>query len=476
MSAPLRPLQYARRHRARFLSDLASFLRIPSVSADPGRAPDVRRCAHWLAARLRRAGLTRVQIVPTRGHPIVYAAAPRNPGRPTILIYGHYDVVPAGPSSQWRTPPFEPTVRAGAIHARGACDDKGQLFAHVVALESYLNTGTPLPVNIHCIFEGEEEIGSPNLAAFIDRNRSALRSDAAVVSDTRILGAGRPAISYSQRGVLSFEWEVRGPAHDLHSGNFGGAVHNPLQALCEMIARLHDSRGRIAIPGFYRRVRHWSHSERDYMSRTGPRDAAILRDARASRGWGERGYSLYERTTVRPALTVNGIVAGYDGPGVKAVIPSRAVAKLGFRLAPDQDPVEIERLVRRHIARITPPTVTSTLRFFASAHPAVVDRRHPALRAARFAYRKGFGAPAVFTRSGGTIPVVNTFHELLGIPTVLMGFALPNDRLHAPNEKFSLDSFFRGISTSTWFLAATGDILRRDRSIAARAPQRSLAS
>jgi acetylornithine deacetylase/succinyl-diaminopimelate desuccinylase-like protein len=451
MTAPVRPLEYAGRRRARFVDELKEFVRFPSVSSQPRHAADVKRCAAWLAGHLRRVGLRRVQVLPTGGHPIVWGEYDEAPERPTILVYGHYDVVPADSPGE-----FEPTVRGGNLYGRGACDDKGQLFAHVKALESYLRSGAVLPVNVKCLFEGEEETGSPNLAAFVGENRSALRADAAVISDTRMLGPGRPAISYSQRGVLSLQLEVRGPAQELHSGNFGGAVHNPLQALCEMIAGLHDGRGRIAIPGFYDGVRQWSARERAFMARTGPGDREILNDAKADKGWGEAGYTLYERTTIRPALTVNGITGGYQGPGVKAVIPPIASAKLSFRLAPDQDPHEIERLVRRHIARITPPAVKSSVRFFARAHPAMADRRHPALRAARLAYRKGFGSPAVFTRSGGTIPVVNIFHETLGIPTVLMGFALPDDRIHAPNEKFHLRNFFDGISTCIWFLAAAG--------------------
>jgi acetylornithine deacetylase/succinyl-diaminopimelate desuccinylase-like protein len=473
MTAPVRPLAYAARRQARFLAELKQLVRFPSVSSQPKHAVDVRRCAAWLAGHLRRIGLDRVQVVPTGGHPIVWAECRHAPGRPTILVYGHYDVVPADSPDRWQTPPFEPTVHAGNLYGRGACDDKGQLFAHIKALESYVRSGTHPPVNVKCLFEGEEEIGSPHLAAFIEQNKSALQADAAVVSDTRMLGPDRPAISYSQRGVLSLQWEVRGPAQDLHSGNFGGAVHNPLQALCEMIASLNDDRGRIAIPGFYGGVRDWSTRERDFMRRGGPGDRDILKDAKVARGRGEAGYTQYERTTIRPALTVNGITGGYQGPGVKAVIPARALAKLSFRLAPDQDPAEIEGLVRRHIARITPPTVKSTLRFFARAHPAVVDRRHPALRAAQLAYRKGFGAPAVFTRSGGTIPVVNTFQEILGIPTVLMGFALPDDRIHAPDEKFRLRNFFDGISTCIWFLAAAGERLQADRS--ATEPEWSLA-
>jgi acetylornithine deacetylase/succinyl-diaminopimelate desuccinylase-like protein len=252
------------------------------------------------------------------------------------------------------------------------------------------------------------------------------------------------------------ELEVRGAEQDLHSGTFGGAVHNPLQALCEIIAKLHDAEGRVTIPGFYNCVREWSEKERASMTCTGPADAEILRDAQAVQGWGERGYTLYERTTIRPALTLNGMHGGYQGPGVKAVIPARAVAKLNFRLVPDQDPRQIDRLLRQHIARITPPTVRSTIRTHLLAKPALVNRGHAAMRAAAVAYRKGFGSAPVFLRSGGTIPVVSLFQEMLGTPTVLMGFALPDDRMHAPNEKFHLPNFYHGIATSIWFLAEVG--------------------
>lgn len=454
--APLRPLAYARRNRPRFLTELKELVRFPTVSSQPSHSADIRRCASWLAAHLRRIGLERAQVLPTRGHPLVYAEWKQAPGRPTVLIYGHYDVVPAEPLERWRTPPFEPSVQDSNLYGRGVCDDKGQFFAHIKALESYLRSARALPVNVKCLLEGEEEIGSPNLAGFITRNKSHLRADVAIISDTRMLAANRPAISYAQRGVLSLEWEVRGPRQDLHSGNFGGAVLNPLDALSRMIASLHDDRGRIAIPGFYDDVRAWGEKERAYMASTGPSDRSILQDGKVETGWGEAGYTLYERTTLRPALTLNGIAGGYQGPGVKAVIPARALAKLGFRLVPDQHPREIEHLFRRHVARITPPGVTSTVRAIGRANPALVDRTDPFLKAARRAFRHGFGTPAVFIRSGGTIPVVATFRDVLKIPTVLMGFALPDDRIHAPNEKFHLPNFFRGVSTSIWFLAAVG--------------------
>jgi acetylornithine deacetylase/succinyl-diaminopimelate desuccinylase-like protein len=452
MSAMSSCFAYARSQRDRFVSELQEFVRFPSVSAQPARAKDVRNCAAWLAAQLRKVGLERVQLIPTRGHPIVYGEWLRAPGRPTVLIYGHYDVQPADPIEEWQSPPFEPVVRDNHLFGRGASDDKGQMFTHVKAVECLLRSAGSLPANVKCLFEGEEEIGSTNLPAFIKKHRNALAADTAVLSDTRMLSPDRPVITESLRGALSVELELRGPSHDLHSGNFGGSIHNPLQALSEIIAKLHDSNGRVAIPGFYERVRQLSPEERDYMARIGPTDGEILREAGAERAWGERGYTLYERTTVRPALTINGITGGYQGPGVKAVIPARASAKLNFRLAPEQDPHEIDRVFRAHLARIAPPTVRIAIKTHLAAQPAVVDRTHPAVSAAMEAYRKGFGHLPVFLRSGGSIPVVNLFQGILAIPTVLMGFASPDDSLHAPNEKFYLPNFFNGISTSIHFL------------------------
>jgi acetylornithine deacetylase/succinyl-diaminopimelate desuccinylase-like protein len=452
---PDRALAYARRNRSRFVDELKEFVRFPSVSNQAQHAPDVRRCASWLAAHLRRIGLERVEIVPTNLHPIVYAAWQHAPGRPTILIYGHYDVQPPEPLEQWHNPPFEPVVENNNLYGRGACDDKGQLFTHVKALESYLRTERALPVNVKCIFEGEEELGGGRgLGSFVKRNQSALKADAALVSDTRMLGIGRPALGYAQRGNIRFELEVRGPRRDLHSGNFGGAVHNPLQALCEIVAGLHDADGRVTVRGFYDQVREWSAGERTYMERTGPEDAEILRSAQVPRAWGEAGYSLYERTTVRPALTINGMNGGYQGHGIKTVIPAHALAKISIRLVPDQSPRQIEQLLREHLARVVPPTVNVRMRTLGLSGPALVNRKHPALKAAVFAYQRGFGASPVFLRSGGSVTAAGIFQKALGIPTVLMGFGLPDDRIHAPNEKFHLPNFFRGIETSIWYLTA----------------------
>jgi acetylornithine deacetylase/succinyl-diaminopimelate desuccinylase-like protein len=373
-----------------------------------------------------------------------------------VLIYGHYDVQPPDPLEEWHSPPFEPNIRGENLYGRGASDDKGQFFVHVKMLESYLHTTGGLPVNVKCLFEGEEEIGSPNLPSFLESHRELVAANVALLSDTRMLGPNRPVITESLRGALSMEVELHGPEQDLHSGNFGGAIHNPLQALCEIIAGLHDRNRRVTIAGFYDHVRQLSDRERSYMARVGPSDEEILKDARAEHTWGERGYTLYERIGVRPALTINGITGGYQGPGVKAVIPARALAKFNFRLVPDQDPHEIDWLFRQHISQIAPPTVRVEVRTHMLANPGLINRKHPALRAAAIAYRKGFGSTPVLLRSGGSIPVVNLFQEKLGIPTVLMGFALPDDRLHAPNEKFHIPVFFKGISTSISFLAEVG--------------------
>jgi acetylornithine deacetylase/succinyl-diaminopimelate desuccinylase-like protein len=450
---PHRALSYARAGRKRFVSELTEFLRFPSVSSQPERASDLRSCAEWLARHLRDVGLDRVRVIPTKRNPIVYASWRRARGRPTLIVYGHYDVLPGEPLNEWRTPPFVPTLRNNTLHARGAADDKGQLFSHVKAIESYLKTNGTLPVNVICIFEGEEEIGSPNLSPFLERNRRALGALAAVISDTRMISADQPAISYAQRGGLRAEVEVFGPPQELHSGVFGGAIHNPAMALCDLVTGLHDDQGRVAIPGFYDDVRVWSEKERGYMAQSGPSDGEILRDAKVEDGWGESGYSLYERTTIRPDFSVNGIVGGHTGHGAKGVIPASALAKISFRLVPDQDPKKIEQLLRAHIARSTPPSVRSTVRTMSPIKPALINRGHPAIQAASQAYKKTFGVPAVFIRSGGSIPVVHTFQSVLGIPAVLMGFGLPDDHIHGPNEKFELPIFYKAIETCIWYLA-----------------------
>jgi acetylornithine deacetylase/succinyl-diaminopimelate desuccinylase-like protein len=462
ISNPSSALEYCRKHRRRFLTELIEFVRFPTVSAQPRHAEDIKSCAAWLADHLRHIGLENVAIVPTPRHPIVYGASIRSSGRssglpsdrPTVLVYGHYDVQPPEPLREWRSPPFDPEVRSDDLFGRGASDDKGQLFVQLKAIESYLQTNNELPVNVQVVADGEEEIGSPNLQSFLERNASKLASDGAVISDMSIRGPCQPAITYATRGQLSLELTVRGPQQDLHSGSFGGAIHNPLQALAEILARLHDTDRRVAIPGFYDRVRMPSSAERLRLARAGPSDSQVLHDAREEFGWGEAGYSAFERITLRPALTINGLAGGYQGPGNKGVIPSVANAKLSFRLVPDQNPAEIERLFGRHLARIVPPTVRADVRTLSAAKPVVMNPQNDFIRAAALAYRKGFGADPVLIRSGGTIPVISTIREVLRAPVVLMGFGLPDDHMHAPNEKFHLPNFFRGIETAIWFLGA----------------------
>ncbi|HEX7334095.1 MAG TPA: dipeptidase [Pyrinomonadaceae bacterium] len=448
------PRAYALANQDRFVSELREFVRFPSVSARPENAGDVGACAEWLANHLREIGMRRVMVVPTRGHPIVYAEWIEAPECPTILIYGHYDVQPVDPLRQWESPPFAGEVRGDYLYGRGASDDKGQMFAHLKALESCLRTTGSLPVNVRCLFEGEEEIGSANFAPFLEQHRDGLKADLVVVSDNAMRAPDRPGIIYGMRGALSMELEVIGPRSDLHDGVFGGMVNNPLKGLCDIVSALYTKTGQIAIPGFYDRVVEVSEEERRFMARHGPSDAELMKNAHTSRCWGERGFTLYERTTIRPSLTVSGIAGGHQGAGPKAIIPSRASAKLNFRLVPRQDPLEIEQLVRSHVARLTPFTLRSTTRTYVKAKPVLVNRDHRFIKAAAAACEKAFGAAPAFVRSGGTIPAVAAFQRTLNIPIALIGFGLPDDQIHAPNERFHLPNLQKGIATSIWLMHA----------------------
>jgi acetylornithine deacetylase/succinyl-diaminopimelate desuccinylase-like protein len=444
-------LEHAAAGRARFCADLAEFVRFPSVGADPRRRDDVAACARWLAGRVRAAGVADVEVVRTPGHPIVHAVWDGAPGAPTVLVYGHYDVQPAEPLATWRTPPFDPVVVGEDLVGRGACDDKGPLLCHVAAIESRLATAGRLPVNVVCVFEGEEEHGSPHLPAYLRAQRRHLAADVAVMSDTRMRGRGRPVIVDGTRGALSLEITLARSGDEVHAGQFGGAVANPLDALCRMVAALHDAHGRIAVPGFYRRVRLASPAERARMAREAPSRAEILRDAGTTDAAGEAGWTAYERTTVRPALTVTGLAGGYTGPGAKSAVPARAQARLNLRLVPEQDPAEVEHLVRSRLRALAPAGIELTVRAGNGSRATTIDRRHPGLRAGAEALRESFGHAAVFLRSGGTIPIVADIHELFGAPTVLMGFALPDDGMHAPNEKVNLPTLHRGIAACIRF-------------------------
>jgi len=446
-------IAHARRYRERFLAELADFVRFPSVSADPRHAADVVACARWLASHLRGLGATEVRIVPTARHPVVHAAWRRATGQPTVLIYGHYDVVSADPLEAWRSSPFEATRRGESLYGRGTSDDKGQLFAHLKALEAFLRTSGALPINVACLFDGEEEIGSPSLGALLASQRRAFEADVAVVSDTPILGPGRPALTYALRGLLSLEARVAGPRHDLHSGRFGGAVHNPAQVLCDLVSSLHDASGRVAVAGFYDRVRPAHEAERAAIARTGPTDAQVRREAGVDEAWGEPGYTLFERMTLRPALSVNGLAGGHAGPGPKTVIPASARTKLSVRLVPDQDPEEIADLLKEHFERLAPATVRVAIVSDTAVRPFLADRDHPELPVALEAYRKGFGAVPAFLRAGGSIPAVRMLQDVLGRSPLLMGFALPDDGMHGPNERLHLPTFWSAIETSIWLLA-----------------------
>ena len=450
------PLRYSSQptNRQRWLQELGKLLGFPTISAQPQHRRDIEAAAYWLKEHLTKLGLYHVQILPgpNGGHPSVYADWLLAPGQPTLMLYGHYDVQPVDPLREWRTPPFRATRFGQNLFARGASDDKGQFFIHLKAVESYLGTTGALPINIKVWLEGEEEINSPNLSAFLDRESTRLQADAVLVSDTEMLGQGRPTIIYGLRGNLNFELEVGGPRHDLHSGRYGGAVYDPLQALSELIAGLHDRSGRVTIPGFYDRVREVAPALRQEFRLTGPADEDILTDLDLPQGWGEEGYSLFERMTIRPALTVNGIVGGYVGPGSKSVIPKKAVARLSMRLVPDQDPSEIARLLRRHFTIVKSHSVSTKLNVTGGSPPTIIQRGHPAISAATRAIYRIWGVPPIFTRSGGTIPFVPQLQQRLGVPIILLGFGLPDDDIHAPNEKIDLFNFFRGIETIIRFL------------------------
>lgn len=448
-------LNYARQQRQAYLDSLLEFLRIPSVSTLPEHQTDMQRAAEWLAGRLRRIGMSRVEILPTAGHPVVYAEwLGAGEAAPTVLAYGHYDVQPVDPLDEWRTPPFEPAIRGDDVFARGATDDKGQLLAVVAAAEAYLQAEGLLPINLKLIFEGEEEVSSPHMAGFLREYEQRLAADVALICDSGILTPDQPLIAYGVRGMAYMEVEVRGPETDLHSGGFGGIVDNPFNALVRMLARLQDAEtGRVAIPGFYDRVRPIDDEERALLAQV-PLDEADVRQLTGVPAVaGEIGYSLVERRGVRPTLDIHGLPGGFTGPGKKTVIPARAWAKVSMRLVPDQDPLEIARLFQTHIHTLAPPTVEVEVRTLGTARPAYVDPQAPAVQAAARAYELGFGAAPVYVRGGGSLPIVADFQDILGTTVVLMGLGLPDDRAHAPNEKFHLPNFYRGIESLIHYYA-----------------------
>jgi acetylornithine deacetylase/succinyl-diaminopimelate desuccinylase-like protein len=433
-------------NRDRIRGELFDFLRIPSVSARSEHNPDTRHAAEWLRDRLTAIGID-ASLHPTDGHPIVlgeWRKAP--PSAPTVLIYGHYDVQPAEPLELWESPPFEPTVRDGRVYARGSVDDKGQLFLHVKALEAHLATRGTLPLNVLLLAEGEEEVGSANLPAFIEANAERLRADAVVISDSAMFAPGIPSILSSLRGLAYFQIDVVGPTVDLHSGSYGGAVVNPAMALARILATMHDGTGRIAIEGFYDDVRDWGDEARNGI-RALPFDEDTFRhETGAPKLGGERGYSTLERIWTRPTCEVNGLLSGYTGEGAKTVLPSKAMAKVSCRLVPDQTPDAIEGLLRAHIRRVAPEGVTVTITALHGGRPWRADVAGPFFDAAKRALREAFGRDPVIVGEGGSIPVVHDFQHVLGAPVLLVGFGLPGENAHAPNEWISVENFEKGMA------------------------------
>ncbi|MDP9382999.1 MAG: dipeptidase [Chloroflexota bacterium] len=437
------------RNKERYLEEVMELLRIPSISALTQHRGDMRACAEWLRDRLLAIGLQRAEVMGTAGHPVVYGEWMHpEPGRLTVLVYGHYDVQPVDPVELWDSPPFEPQVREGRLYARGAADDKGQVHMHMAAVHALLSQGGELPVNLKFLIEGEEEMGSENLDEFIAANREMLACDAAVISDTSFFAAGVPSITYGLRGLTYMQIDVAGPSSDLHSGSFGGAVMNPAEAVARIITRLKDEHGRITVPGFYDEVRELTEREREEFRRLPFDETEYAESLGVPELWGEEGYSTLERVWTRPTLEVNGIWGGFAGEGSKTVIPAEAHAKISCRLAPYQDPDEIASLVEAHVQEVCPPGVRARVVRMHGGKPALVPLDHPVMGAASRAVERGFGKPPVFIREGGSIPVVATFDALLGVPTVLMGVGLPDENAHAPNEWLLLENYYNGIRSA----------------------------
>lgn len=444
-------IAYAYDHRQQSLTQLKQFLRIPSISTLSEHEEDMQRAAKWLAEALQEVGLEHIEISPTGGHPIVYADWLHAPEAPTVLLYGHYDVQPADPLALWHTAPFEPTEREGNLYARGSSDDKGQLFVHLKALEALMHSTGGLPVNIKCMFEGEEEVGGENLGPWIEAHREQLKADVAVISDTHILSEEQPTIVYGLRGLSYLEVHVTAAKSDLHSGIYGGAVHNPIQALAELIAQLHDENGSVTVPGFYDKVLALDEAERAELARIPYTEETLIHETGVTMAWGESEYSVVERVSARPTLEMNGIWGGFAGKGAKTVLPAKAGAKLSMRLVPNQEPDEIAELVSEHLKRLAPPTVRLEVRNLHGGDGAIIPRDIPPMQAAHAAYKETFGVSPIFVREGGSIPVVAALQKTLGIHTVLLGFGLPDDNLHAPNEKMSIAMFYKGIETAIRF-------------------------
>ena len=444
-------IDYIESRRDENLNELKEFLRIPSVSTKSEHKPDIERAAQWVAEKLRAAGLENVEIAQTKMHPLVYGESLHAPGKPTILFYGHYDVQPAEPLDLWTTPAFEPTVRGGSLFGRGTADDKGQVHIHLKAIEALKKTTGQIPLNVKVMIEGEEEIGSVSLWDFVQKNRERLKADALVVSDTSMLARGVPSITYGLRGLNYYQIELTGPAQDLHSGVFGGAVPNPITILAEMIAKLHDKNFRVTVPGFYDQVQTLSRQEREALNSLPWKEKDFRKTVGAPGLCGEKGYTIVERLWTRPTLDINGIWGGYMDEGAKTVIPSKAWAKFSTRLVPKQDPAKIAKQVERHIRKLLPKTVTAQFEVLSTGKPWVASYSHPIFKKAINALETGFGKKAVFIREGGSIPFVTQMHDTFKVPCVLLGFGLPDENAHAPDEHIALENYFGGIKAVALF-------------------------
>jgi acetylornithine deacetylase/succinyl-diaminopimelate desuccinylase-like protein len=444
-------------NQGRFLAELCEYVRIPSVSTLPEHAPDMLRAAEFAAEAMRRAGLENVEVIPTSRHPLVYADWMHAPGKPTVLCYGHYDVQPVDPVEEWRTPPFEPTLVDGNLYARGTADDKGQSYTHIKAVEALRAVHGTLPLNVKFLLEGEEEIGGESISKFVPAHRDKLRADVALVSDTSMYAEGTPSLCTGLRGLIYLEVEAWGPSRDLHSGNYGGAAPNAVYGLIELLAKAKIRRGEIQIPGIYDDVEPPSPAEKQSWENLPFNEKEFLKkEVGAKALTGEPGYSVLERIWARPTFEVHGIAGGFTGAGAKTVIPAKATAKVSFRLVSKQDPEKVIAAFRDFVRKKTPKGIRTEVRVLSAAPAVVVNPDHPAIRAAAEAFQFVFGKPTVFIRSGGSIPIVGEFARHLGIPTVLMGFGLPDDGLHGPNEKFLLNHFYKGILTVARFFQQYG--------------------
>jgi acetylornithine deacetylase/succinyl-diaminopimelate desuccinylase-like protein len=445
-------IEHLRSNTDNYINELKEFLRIPSISTLPENKDDINRAADFTAAKLRDAGMNRVEVFKTEGHPLVYAEWLGAPGKPTVLVYGHYDVQPVDPLDLWDSPPFEPVVKNNKIYARGATDDKGQLYVHVKSVEAFFKTKGTLPLNVKFLIEGEEEIGSENLEKFINSNTDLLKCDAVLISDTSLYAPGVPTLTYGLRGLCYMEVELTGPNRDLHSGTFGGAVANPVNVLADIISKLHDKKGRITIPDFYKDVVKLTKQERENFSKFKFSEKKYAAELGVSELYGEEGFSTIERTWARPTLDCNGIFGGFTGKGAKTVLPSSATAKISMRLVPNQDPDKIAKLFTKYIKQLAPKSVKVKINNLHGGHPVATPLDDPATQAASRAMEKAFGKKTLYIREGGSIPIVTVFAKKLKASVVLMGLGLNTENLHSPNEHFDLTHYKLGMISSAYFL------------------------